>query len=158
MCVWVWTNRISETENILFLLRLPFIALQTRHTMTWNHSREENTIVLLILQFPLKLEGASCRETLMLTLTSWLWLIDIYLRKTWKPVSFFEKKEKKSTDKDFCYAINKIFWLFLTSRGLWIQDCALKRQTDTFDLCLHLLTTHLRGRPPNASVAHECEC
>lgn len=50
-------------RNILSLLRLPFLAPHTFHTMTWNHSREENTIVLFILWFPLKLERGSHRNT-----------------------------------------------------------------------------------------------
>lgn len=53
--------------------------------MTWNHSWEENAIVLLILWFPLKADGVSHRDAPLLTLTGFQWVMFV-LGKT-----FFQK-------------------------------------------------------------------
>lgn len=65
--LWVWTNRISATENIPFLLRLTFFLLfgptKTRHTQ-WleTAAARKHTIVLLIVWFPLRREKELTQE------------------------------------------------------------------------------------------------
>lgn len=56
------TKQDVSNRNILFLLRRPLPGLQWCHTMTWNCCTEENTIVLLILWFPLIRSRSAARE------------------------------------------------------------------------------------------------
>lgn len=113
-----------SNRNILFLLRRSLPGPQWCHTKTWNRCKEENTIVLFILWFPLIRSRTSPTEML----SDWLMFVFEVLQYFgfWKKhVFFFQHKSQCVFFWGFFYGGLMSIWSHFQSNKEWITDCLI---------------------------------
>lgn len=112
-----------SNRNILFLLRRSLPGPQWCHTKTWNRRKEENTIVLFILWFPLIRSRTSPTEMLSDRLMFVFEVLQYF--GFWKKHLFFFNTNLNVFLFVFFYGGLMSIWSHFQSNKEWITDCLI---------------------------------